>query len=49
MVFACRKGEGYEQYATYGDKYRKPKDKTKKPRRPVRLLYTGGNHYDLLI
>lgn len=43
----CRAG-GYVPIQRYGEQYSKP-GKSWKRRRPVRLLYSGGNHYDLLI
>jgi len=42
-----RTGFGYVPIQKYGEQFLK-KGKTWKARRPVRLLYTGGNHYDLL-
>ncbi len=33
--------KGFKPIATFGDSYKK--------RRPVRLLYSNGNHYDLLL
>lgn len=44
---ACR-GRGFVSIQRYGEKYTKP-GKDWKRRRPVRLLFTGGNHYDLLL
>ncbi|PKA46082.1 OTU domain-containing protein [Apostasia shenzhenica] len=42
------KGSGFIPIAEYGSEFRKPK-KGSKPRMAVRLLYSGNNHYDLLI
>ena len=39
---------GYSVIQKYGEKYTK-KTKDAPRRRPVRLLFTGGNHYDLLV
>ncbi|KAJ7566853.1 hypothetical protein O6H91_02G121400 [Diphasiastrum complanatum] len=39
---------GYIPIAEYGSEFTKS-GKDRKPRKPVRLLYSGGNHYDLLI
>lgn len=38
----------YQPIQKYGQQYAKAR-KDHKGRRPVRLLYTGGNHYDLLV
>ncbi|BBN11213.1 hypothetical protein Mp_5g10040 [Marchantia polymorpha subsp. ruderalis] len=43
-----RGGGGYIPIAEYGSDYKKP-GKDRKARKPVRLLYSGSNHYDLLI
>jgi hypothetical protein len=32
----------------YGEEWAEPRG-GRAPRRPVSLLYTGGNHYDLLL
>lgn len=45
---AARWGTGYIPIAEYGSEYTKP-GKDRKARKPVRLLYNGSNHYDLLI
>lgn len=45
---AGRSGHGYVPIQKYGEEFSKPKKNGKK-RRPVRLLYTNGNHYDLLL
>jgi hypothetical protein len=42
-------GNGFHPLQKYGEKYSKPHGKEKKKRKPVRLLYTGGNHYELLV
>lgn len=44
----CRAGAGYVAIQKYGEQYTKP-GKSWKKRRPVRLLFNGVNHYDLLI
>lgn len=41
-------GTGFIPIAEYGVEFMKP-TKERKPRKPVRLLYSGSNHYDLLI
>ncbi|CAK9236416.1 unnamed protein product [Sphagnum troendelagicum] len=41
-------GTGFIPIAEYGREYLKP-GKNRKPRKPVRLLYSGSNHYDLLV
>ncbi|KAK9684234.1 hypothetical protein RND81_10G195700 [Saponaria officinalis] len=41
-------GRGFIPIAEYGAEYYKPSGKTK-PRKAVRLLYSGSNHYDLLV
>jgi hypothetical protein len=43
----CRADRDYKVIARFGEKYRK-KGKTYQGRQPVHLLYTGGNHFDLL-
>ncbi|XP_058109294.1 OVARIAN TUMOR DOMAIN-containing deubiquitinating enzyme 3 isoform X2 [Magnolia sinica] len=43
------RGSGFIPIAEYGGEFRKASKKGKKPRQPVRLLYSGRNHYDLLI
>lgn len=42
------RGSGFSVIAKFGEKFVK-KQGSKPGRRPVRLLYTGGNHYDLLV
>lgn len=42
-----RRGSGFVPIAEYGLEF--TKKVTKKPRKPVRLLYNGVNHYDLLV
>eukprot|EP00252_Welwitschia_mirabilis_P001607 TRINITY_DN1150_c0_g1_i1.p1 TRINITY_DN1150_c0_g1~~TRINITY_DN1150_c0_g1_i1.p1 ORF type:complete len:147 (-),score=22.52 TRINITY_DN1150_c0_g1_i1:107-547(-) len=42
------KGGGFIPIAEYGKEFVKPKNGTK-GRKPVRILYSGSNHYDLLI
>lgn len=41
-------GEGFVPIQKYGERYQK-KGKSHKARKPLRLLYTQGNHYDLLL
>jgi hypothetical protein len=41
-------GIKYHELARFGEEYTKAA-KDRRPRRPVRLLYSNGNHYDLLI
>jgi hypothetical protein len=43
-----RKVRGFSTIQKYGEKYTKA-GKSWKKRKPVRLLYTNGNHYDLLL
>ena len=45
---AGRGGTGYVAIMKYGEKYARP-GKDGKRRRPVRLLFSGSNHYDALI
>jgi len=45
--FGKRDG-GYVPIMKYGEEFSKPRG-DKKGRKPVRLLFTGGNHYDLLV
>lgn len=40
---ACRQRQGFVTMVSYGEDYEK------QGRKPVRLLYRGGNHYDLLL
>ena len=40
-VPAATDAKGFVPIATYGESFKK--------RRPVRLLYINGNHYDLLL
>lgn len=42
------KGPTYQPIQKYGQQFAKSR-KGHKARRAVRLLYTGGNHYDLLV
>ena len=39
---------GFQVLIKFGEKYRR-KGRKHAARAPVRLLYTGGNHYDLLV
>ena len=54
MLTACghgnarRKERGYVPIVKYGEEFEAGR-KGKKPRTPVKLLYSGGNHYDLLL
>eukprot|EP00897_Mesotaenium_endlicherianum_P004144 jgi/Mesen1/3758/ME000205S03021 len=41
-------GTGYIPIVEYGSEFSKP-SKERKGRKPVRLLYNGSNHYDLLV
>lgn len=43
-----RWGSGFIPIIEYGEDFLKG-SKDRKPRKPVRLLYSGGNHYDLLL
>ncbi|CAM6100808.1 unnamed protein product [Calypogeia fissa] len=43
-----RAGGGYLPIAEYGSEFRQARE-GKKARKPVRLLYSGSNHYDLLV
>ncbi|XP_058215452.1 OVARIAN TUMOR DOMAIN-containing deubiquitinating enzyme 3 isoform X3 [Rhododendron vialii] len=42
-------GSGFIPIAEYGIEFSKGSRKGKKPRKVVRLLYSGKNHYDLLV
>lgn len=42
------RGSGFIPIADYGGEFGKGSRKTK-PKRAVRLLYSGRNHYDLLV
>ncbi|KAI8556840.1 hypothetical protein RHMOL_Rhmol05G0286800 [Rhododendron molle] len=42
-------GSGFIPIAEYGTEFSKGSRKVKKPRQVVRLLYSGKNHYDLLV
>ncbi|PRW56548.1 OTU domain-containing [Chlorella sorokiniana] len=44
---AGKSGRGFVVIQQYGDKW--SKTKSGKAKRPVRLLYSGSNHYDLLL
>ena len=46
--FARRKERGHIPIVKYGEEFEQGR-KGKKPRKPVKLLYTSGNHYDLLL
>ncbi|GAQ88970.1 hypothetical protein KFL_004740110 [Klebsormidium nitens] len=46
--FKSALGSGFVPIQQYGEEFEKS-TKTKKPRKPVRLLYNGHNHFDLLI
>jgi hypothetical protein len=46
---AGKGGRGFAPIQRYGEKFSKGTSKGKKGRKPIRLLYTGGNHYDLLV
>lgn len=41
--------QGFKVTAKFGQKYEASPKKGKKGRLPVNLLYTGGNHFDLLV
>jgi hypothetical protein len=45
---AKRGRAGFSPIQKYGEQYAKP-GKDRPRRRPVRLLYSSGNHYDLLV
>ena len=45
----CRHDQGFKVTAKFGQKYEASPKKGKKGRLPVNLLYTGGNHFDLLV
>ena len=45
---AGRGSQGYSPIQKYGEEFTKA-GKDRPRRRPVRLLYTNGNHYDLLV
>ncbi|CAL8462045.1 g1576 [Coccomyxa elongata] len=45
---AGRKDKGFIPIVKYGEEFAEAK-KGKRPRQPVKLLYSSGNHYDLLL
>lgn len=46
---ACRQKGDFNLLIKFGEEFGKKRRKNPTPRAPVRLLYTGGNHYDLLL
>jgi hypothetical protein len=44
----CRKDKGFVPIVKYGEEFAEVK-KGRQPRQPVKLLYSNGNHYDLLL
>jgi hypothetical protein len=49
FVYLPNDSDGYAPLAKYGTEWLKPTGKKKRSRRPIRLLYVNGNHYDLLL
>lgn len=47
-MLACREERGFVPIVKYGEEFEVAK-KGRKERKPVKLLYSGGNHYDLLL
>ena len=47
-MLACREEKGFVPIAKYGEEFQVAK-KGRKERKPVKLLYSGSNHYDLLL
>lgn len=45
---ACRSDWGFLPIVKYGEEWAEPRGR-RSARRPVKLLYTGSNHYDLLL
>ena len=43
------KGKGFVPYVYYGAEHARASGGAKKPKKPVCLLYSRGNHYDLLV
>ncbi|PIA54451.1 hypothetical protein AQUCO_00900769v1 [Aquilegia coerulea] len=43
------RGTGFIPIAEYGTEFSKAAKKSKPPRKAVRLLYSGKNHYDILV
>lgn len=48
MSLRCRKDKGFVPIVKYGEEFAEPR-KGKKARAAVKLLYSSGNHYDLLL
>lgn len=44
----CREEKGYVPIVKYGEEFEVAR-KGRKARKPVKLLYSSGNHYDLLL
>ncbi len=44
----CREEKGYVPIVKYGEEF-EVAGKGRKERKPVKLLYSSGNHYDLLL
>ena len=47
-AWACRSDWGFLPIVKYGEEWAEPRGR-RSARRPVKLLYTGSNHYDLLL
>ena len=45
---SCREDKGFVPIAKYGEEFEAAR-KGRKERKPVKLLYSSGNHYDLLL
>ena len=44
----CRDEKGFVPFVKYGEEFEVAR-KGRKERKPVKLLYSAGNHYDLLL
>ena len=49
LIYARRRKGDFNLLIKFGAEFGKARRKDPTPRPPLRLLYTGGNHYDLLL
>jgi hypothetical protein len=47
-MLMCREEKGFVPIVKYGEEFEVAK-KGRKDQKPVKLLYSGNNHYDLLL